>query len=55
MSPRARLLSLAAVLAGFVALFALSGSISTDGVRDRLDGYGVAGPLVVGGDLHCRR
>lgn len=43
---RFRLLSLAAVLAGLVALLALSGSISTDGVRDRLDGFGVAGPLV---------
>ena len=46
MSARWRLLSLGALLAGLFAVFALSGSLSTEGVRDRLDGFGVAGPLV---------
>jgi uncharacterized membrane protein YdjX (TVP38/TMEM64 family) len=41
-----RLGVLAAVLAGFVALFALSGSLSAGRVRDWMDGFGVAGPLV---------
>jgi uncharacterized membrane protein YdjX (TVP38/TMEM64 family) len=45
-SARWRLLSLGALLAGLFALFAFSGSLSTEGVRDRLDGFGVAGPLV---------
>lgn len=44
--PWLRLASLVAVLAGLVALFALTGSFSTEEVRDRLDGFGVAGPAV---------
>jgi uncharacterized membrane protein YdjX (TVP38/TMEM64 family) len=41
-----RLAALAAALATFVAVLALSGSISADRVRDWVDGYGAAGPLV---------
>lgn len=46
MGPRLRLAVLAAALGGLVAFFALSGSLSVDEVRDRVDGYGAAGPLV---------
>lgn len=46
MGPRLRLVVLAAALGGFVAFFALSGSFSVDEVRDRVDGYGAAGPVV---------
>jgi uncharacterized membrane protein YdjX (TVP38/TMEM64 family) len=45
-SARLRLASLAAVLVGFLAFFALTGSISANRVRDGIDGYGAAGPLV---------
>jgi uncharacterized membrane protein YdjX (TVP38/TMEM64 family) len=41
-----RLAALVAALATFVAVLALSGSISADHVRDWVDGYGAAGPLV---------
>ena len=44
--PWLRIGSLAAVLVGLVSVFALTGSFSSDEVRDRLDGFGVAGPLV---------
>lgn len=46
MRPWLRLAVLAAALGGFVAFFALSGSFSVDEVRDRVEGYGAAGPLV---------
>ena len=46
MSARLRLAALASVLVAFVVFFAVSGSISADRVRDWIDGYGVAGPLV---------
>jgi uncharacterized membrane protein YdjX (TVP38/TMEM64 family) len=45
-SARLRLAALAGVLVAFLAFFALSGSLSTHRVRDWIDGYGVAGPLV---------
>jgi uncharacterized membrane protein YdjX (TVP38/TMEM64 family) len=41
-----RLAALGAALATFVAVLALSGSISAERVRDWVDGYGAAGPLV---------
>jgi uncharacterized membrane protein YdjX (TVP38/TMEM64 family) len=40
------LLALAAVLLAFLLFFLLSGSISAHRVHDRMDGFGVAGPLV---------
>ena len=43
---RLRLAALGAVLASLVALFALSGSLSPGTVRDWVDGYGAAGPIV---------
>jgi len=43
---RVRLVALAGVLAALVAVLALSGSLSPERVRDWVDGYGVAGPLV---------
>ena len=43
---RLRLGALAGVLGTLVAVFALSGSLSPERVRDWVDGYGVAGPLV---------
>jgi uncharacterized membrane protein YdjX (TVP38/TMEM64 family) len=45
-SARLRLAALAGALVAFLAFFALSGSLSTHSVRDRIDGYGVAGPFV---------
>jgi uncharacterized membrane protein YdjX (TVP38/TMEM64 family) len=45
-SARLRLVALAAALVMFLAIFALTGSLSTHRVRDWIDGYGVAGPLV---------
>jgi uncharacterized membrane protein YdjX (TVP38/TMEM64 family) len=45
-SPLLRLAALAGVLVAFLAFFAVSGSLSTHRVRDWIDGYGVAGPLV---------
>jgi uncharacterized membrane protein YdjX (TVP38/TMEM64 family) len=41
-----RLLVLGGTLAACVAVLALSGSLSADRVRDWVDGYGAAGPLV---------
>jgi uncharacterized membrane protein YdjX (TVP38/TMEM64 family) len=41
-----RLAALAAALAAFVLVLALSGSISAPRVRSWVDGYGAAGPLV---------
>lgn len=41
-----RLAGLAAFVAAAFAVVALSGGLSADRVRDRLDGFGVAGPLV---------
>jgi uncharacterized membrane protein YdjX (TVP38/TMEM64 family) len=41
-----RLGALASTLAVCVAVLALSGSLSADRVRDWVDGYGIAGPLV---------
>jgi uncharacterized membrane protein YdjX (TVP38/TMEM64 family) len=41
-----RLAALGAVLLAFLVFFALSGSLSTHRVRDWMEGYGVAGPLV---------
>lgn len=41
-----RVAALASVLVAFLAFFALSGSLSTHRVRDWMEGYGVAGPLV---------
>ena len=46
MSARLRVGSLVAVLGGFLAFFALSGSLSSDRVQGWFDGYGAAGPLV---------
>lgn len=43
---RARLAVLAGVLGLCVVALALSGSVSSDGVRDHLNGLGVAGPVV---------
>ena len=39
-------MALAAVLLAFLLFFLLSGSISAHRVRDWMDGFGVAGPLV---------
>jgi uncharacterized membrane protein YdjX (TVP38/TMEM64 family) len=41
-----RLGALAVTLAVFVAVLALSGSLSADRVRDWVDGFGAAGPIV---------
>jgi uncharacterized membrane protein YdjX (TVP38/TMEM64 family) len=41
-----RLLVLGGTLAACLAVLALSGSLSADRVRDWIDGYGAAGPLV---------
>ena len=46
MSARLRLAALAAALLTFLLIFALTGSLSPHRVRDWIDGYGVAGPLV---------
>jgi uncharacterized membrane protein YdjX (TVP38/TMEM64 family) len=45
-SARLRLVALAAALVTFVLIFALTGSLSPHRVRDWIDGYGAAGPLV---------
>jgi uncharacterized membrane protein YdjX (TVP38/TMEM64 family) len=45
-NPRLRLLTLALLVGSAFAVVALSGSISADGVRDRVDGLGAAGPLL---------
>jgi uncharacterized membrane protein YdjX (TVP38/TMEM64 family) len=44
--PRLRLLSLVLLVAGAFLVVALSGSLSADGVRDRVDSLGAAGPLL---------
>lgn len=46
MSSRLRIASLVALLGGLFAFFALSGSLSTEVVRERFDGYGALGPLI---------
>lgn len=46
MSARLRIVSLAALLAGLFAAFALSGSLSAGRVQGWFAGYGAAGPLV---------
>jgi uncharacterized membrane protein YdjX (TVP38/TMEM64 family) len=46
LSPRLRLIALAAALVTFIFVFALTGSLSPRRVRDWIDGYGAAGPLV---------
>jgi uncharacterized membrane protein YdjX (TVP38/TMEM64 family) len=46
LSAQLRLAALAAALIAFLAFFALTGSLSTHRVRDWIDGYGVAGPLI---------
>ena len=43
---RLRLAALAIALGGLVVLFAATGSLSPEKVRDHVDGYGAAGPLV---------
>jgi uncharacterized membrane protein YdjX (TVP38/TMEM64 family) len=45
-SARLRLAALAAALLTFLLVFALTGSLSPQRVRDWIDGYGAAGPLV---------
>jgi uncharacterized membrane protein YdjX (TVP38/TMEM64 family) len=45
-SARLRLAALAAALLTFLLIFALTGSLSPHRVRDWIDGYGAAGPLV---------
>jgi uncharacterized membrane protein YdjX (TVP38/TMEM64 family) len=44
--PRLRLLTLALLVGAAFAVVALSGSLSADGVRDRVDSLGAAGPLL---------
>jgi uncharacterized membrane protein YdjX (TVP38/TMEM64 family) len=44
--PRLRLLSLVLLVGGAFLVVALSGSLSADGVRDRVDSLGAAGPLL---------
>jgi uncharacterized membrane protein YdjX (TVP38/TMEM64 family) len=44
--PRLRLVSLVLLVAGAFLVVALSGSLSADGVRDRVDSLGAAGPLL---------
>lgn len=46
MSSRLRIASLVALLGGLFAFFALSGSLSTEVVRERFDGYGALSPLI---------
>jgi len=43
--PRARLSVLALALAACVAVLALSGSLDSAAIRDRVEGFGVAAPL----------
>jgi uncharacterized membrane protein YdjX (TVP38/TMEM64 family) len=45
-NPRLRLLTLALLVASAFLVVALSGSLSADGVRDRVDDLGAAGPLL---------
>ena len=44
--PRLRLLTLALLVGGAFLVVALSGSLSADAVRDRVDSLGAAGPLL---------
>ena len=44
--PRLRVLTLALLVGAAFLVVALSGSLSADGVRDRVDGLGAAGPLL---------
>jgi uncharacterized membrane protein YdjX (TVP38/TMEM64 family) len=46
LDPRLRLLTLALVVGSAFVAIALSGSLSADAVRDRVDGLGAAGPLL---------
>jgi uncharacterized membrane protein YdjX (TVP38/TMEM64 family) len=46
LDPRLRLLTLALLVGGAFLVVALSGSVSADGVRDRVDSLGAAGPLL---------
>jgi uncharacterized membrane protein YdjX (TVP38/TMEM64 family) len=46
LDPRLRLLTLALFVGSAFAVIALSGSLSADVVRDRVDGLGAAGPLL---------
>jgi len=46
LDPRLRLLTLALLGGAAFAVVALSGSLSADGVRDRVDSLGAAGPLL---------
>jgi len=46
LDPRLRLLSLVLLVGGAFLVVALSGSLSADGVRDRVDSLGAAGPLL---------
>jgi uncharacterized membrane protein YdjX (TVP38/TMEM64 family) len=46
LDPRLRLLSLVLFVGSAFAAIALSGSLSADAVRDRVDGLGAAGPLL---------
>jgi uncharacterized membrane protein YdjX (TVP38/TMEM64 family) len=46
LDPRLRLLTLALFVGSAFAVIALSGSLSADAVRDRVDGLGAAGPLL---------
>ena len=46
LDPRLRVLTLALLVGGAFLVVALSGSLSADGVRDRVDGLGAAGPLL---------
>jgi hypothetical protein len=46
LDPRLRLLTLVALVGAAFLVVALSGSLSADGVRDRIDSLGAAGPLL---------
>ena len=46
LDPRLRLLTLALLVGAAFLVVALSGSLSADGVRDRVDALGAAGPLL---------
>ena len=46
LDPRLRVVTLALLVGGAFLVVALNGSLSADGVRDRVDGLGAAGPLL---------
>jgi uncharacterized membrane protein YdjX (TVP38/TMEM64 family) len=46
LDPLLRLLTLAALVGAAFLVVALSGSLSADAVRDRIDSLGAAGPLL---------